>query len=179
MKRQIALAALCLLLSACDPNADSAPDGVSPDAVRPGVVGPTATPTRTPGIAYPDPLRTPGDVFPVGTNEICVSGYTKTVRDVSSATKNRLYAEYGITRPRLPNEFEIDHLIPLALGGSNSDRNLWPEPAAPAPGFHQKDELENRLYALVCAGSVALVDAQRAIAGDWYAAYVRYVLGAK
>ena len=65
MKRQIALAALCLLLSACDPNANSAPDGVSPDAVRPGVVGPTATPTRTPGIAYPDPLRTPGDVFPV------------------------------------------------------------------------------------------------------------------
>ena len=138
---------------------------------------PDAGQTRTPGINYPDPLRTPGEVFPVGLEVICVKGYTKTVRDVSTATKNRIYAEYGITRARLPNEFEMDHLIPLALGGSNSDLNLWPEPAEPNPGFHQKDQLEVKLAQLACANKLPLAEAQRAIAEDWYAAYRRYVLG--
>ena len=105
-----------------------------------------------------------------------LKGYTA-VRDVSIATKNRIYAEYGITRVRVPNEFEMDHLIPLALGGSNSDRNLWPEPAEPRLGFHQKDQLEVKLAQLACDGTVPLAEAQRAIAEDWYAAYRRCVLG--
>lgn len=140
---------------------------------------PTLSPTRTPGVDYPDMVRTPGDAFPVGKDEICVTGYTKTVRDVSTATKTRIYTAYGITRARLPNEFEMDHLIPLELGGSNDDRNLWPEAAAPSPGFHQKDQLENKLRDMVCAGGMPLAEAQRAIATDWYAAYLRYVPGAR
>src|SRR5262249_31667040 len=72
---------------------------------------------------------------------------------------------------------EVDHLIPLELGGSNAIKNLWPEPADPTPGFHQKDALENKLHALVCAGSLDLATAQQAIAANWYSAYVQYVLG--
>ncbi len=148
-----------------------------PAGPQPANEPPAPTSTRTPGIAYPDPLRTPGDVFPVGLDVICVFGYTKGVRDVSTATKTRIYATYGVTRVRLPNEFEMDHLIPLALGGSNSDLNLWPEPAEPSPGFHQKDQLEVKLAQMACAGQIPLAEAQRAIADDWYAAYLRYVLG--
>ena len=170
------LAFVVLCVSACvEPNA-AAPPVVTAAAGTPGAT-PSAAQTRTPGINYPDPLRTPGDVFPVGLDVICVKGYTKRVRDVSTATKNRIYGEYGITRVRLPNEFEMDHLIPLSLGGSNSDRNLWPEPAQPYPGFLQKDELEVKLAQLACAGTLPLAEAQRAIAEDWYAAYRRYVLG--
>jgi hypothetical protein len=40
--------------------------------------------------------------------------------------KRKVYAEYGITHHE-PSEFEVDHLISLELGGSNSIRNLWPE----------------------------------------------------
>ncbi|MEP7215589.1 MAG: HNH endonuclease [Anaerolineaceae bacterium] len=184
MKRCAAILALAVLcVAACfQPNAaapavsDGSPTDVTAAAPTVGVA-PPAPGTRTPGINYPDPVRTPGEAFAVGLDVICVKGYTKGVRDVSIATKNRIYADYGITRVRMPNEFEMDHLIPLALGGSNSDRNLWPEPAEPNPGFHQKDQLEVKLAQLACDGKLPLAEAQRAIAEDWYAAYRRYVLG--
>ncbi len=40
---------------------------------------------------------------------------------------------------------------------------------------HIKDKLENKLHADVCAGQVDLKTAQREIAGDWIAAYKKYV----
>ncbi len=130
---------------------------------------------RPPGLAMPDPIRSPGDVFPVGLDEICVPGYSSRVRDVSEATKERVYAEYGIMH-REPGEYEMDHIIPLEIGGSNDPKNLYPEPAEPRPGFHEKDVLENTLHDLVCARQLDLATAQRAIASDWYAAYLKYVL---
>jgi hypothetical protein len=71
---------------------------------------------------------------------------------------------------------ELDHLIPLELGGApRSIRNLWPESAAGAWGYHSKDRLENRLKRLVCDHVLALRAAQRAIATNWISAYRRYV----
>jgi hypothetical protein len=36
-------------------------------------------------------------------------------------------AEYGLpTGPH--NDYEVDHLIPLCLGGADDDKNLWAEP---------------------------------------------------
>jgi hypothetical protein len=77
-----------------------------------------------------------------------------------------VYAEYGIAE-RNPGDYEVDHLVPLELGGSNDIANLWPEAAAPPPGFHQKDLVENYLHDQVCGGSMNLLDAQRAIATNW------------
>lgn len=130
---------------------------------------------RPPGLAMPDPIRSPGDVFPVGLDEICVPGYSSRVRNVSAATKERVYAEYGITHHE-PGEYEMDHIVPLEIGGSNDPRNLYPEPAEPRPGFHEKDVLENTLHDLVCSHELDLGVAQQAIATDWYAAYLEYVL---
>ena len=76
-----------------------------------------------------------------------------------------------------PANYELDHLISLELGGHPSDvRNLWPE----AYGRSQwdaarKDQVENKLHALVCAGTVSLADAQHMEATDWKAAWSRYV----
>src|SRR5437762_2734283 len=43
----------------------------------------------------PDPECSPGAVFPEATaQEICQSGYSKSVRNVSQATKDEVFAEY-------------------------------------------------------------------------------------
>ena len=120
----------------------------------------------------PDPECTPGAIFKNANKEqICVRGYTKTVRNVSTKLRKEVFAEYGISYPQPKGAYEVDHLIPLAIGGSNDIANLFPEAALPAPGFHEKDIVEVYLQQEVCAGRVALSAAQRQIASDWLAIY--------
>jgi hypothetical protein len=71
----------------------------------------------------PDPKLTPGDTFDVTAEDVCVPGYAKKVRAVPAWLKRQAYAEYGITEYKT-GDYEVDHLIPLSLGGSNSIRNL-------------------------------------------------------
>ena len=121
----------------------------------------------------PDVSKTPGDTLDVTRADICVAGYTKTVRNVPTAVKDAVYASYGIGR-HAPGEYEMDHLISLELGGSNSVRNLWPQSYKTSPwNAHVKDKLENRLHADVCSGKLALKAAQQEIARDWIASYKR------
>ncbi len=138
-----------------------------------------ATPGRVvrppPAVAMPDPTLTPGDVIAgVTPAQVCAPGYARTVRFVPASEKIRVYAEYGISSHAY-GAYEVDHLVPLELGGSNDIKNLWPQPAVPVPGFHEKDDLELRLHDLVCRGQLGLHAAQQAIASDWLAAYRRYI----
>jgi hypothetical protein len=122
----------------------------------------------------PDPQLTPGATLEVTTNDICVPGYTKKVRSVPAAVKQQVYAAYGIQH-HAPGDYEIDHLIPLELGGSNAVKNLWPQSFQTQPwNAHVKDQLENRLHRLVCVEKVDLNTAQHDIATDWIAAYRKY-----
>ena len=118
----------------------------------------------------PDPACTPGAVFPVTKEDICVKGYTKKVRYVTAKTKNLVYQEYGISS-HAKGEYEVDHFIPLELGGSNDLKNLWPEAAEPRPGFHEKDKVENYLHQQVCAGLMPLTEAQKQIQANWLLVY--------
>jgi len=87
----------------------------------------------------PDRACTPGDIFTTATkDQICVSGYSSSVRDVPQSVKEQVYAAYGITS-RQPGQYEVDHLVNLSIGGSNDISNLWPEAASPKPGLHEKD----------------------------------------
>jgi hypothetical protein len=74
---------------------------------------------------------------------------------------------------RAPGQYEVDHLVSLELGGSNDIANLWPEPAEPRPGFHEKDTVENWLHAQVCKGAITVENAQHAIATDWLDVFQR------
>jgi len=120
-------------------------------------------------LMYPSPIMTPGDILTTDANIVCVVGYTATVRDVPEKLKNQIYAAYGVIDHNR-DTYEMDHFIPLELGGSNSIKNLWPEPA---PGFHEKDIVENYLHRLVCKGQMDLNEAQRLIVTDWYKVYVQ------
>lgn len=121
--------------------------------------------------ALPDRDCTPGAVFPsVTKDDICVSGYAKSVRNVSTEEKSQVFAQYGIVT-HSPGEYEVDHLISLELGGSNDIANLWPEAANPTPGFHEKDKVENYLHDQVCNGTMSLQDAQQQIVSNWLEIY--------
>lgn len=121
--------------------------------------------------ALPDADCTPGTIIPTATKEqICVPGYSKTVRSVSAATKQQVFEEYGIAT-HTPGEYEVDHLVSLELGGSNDIANLWPESADPPPGFHEKDVVENQLHDQICSGKISLSEAQQQISANWLDAY--------
>ena len=129
----------------------------------------TSTPIR------PDPKRTPGDTLEVTLDDIRTPGYSKRVRDVPIAVKRQVYAAYGITHWN-KGEYEVDHLIPLSIGGSNSTKNLWPQSYRTSPwNARVKDALELRLLKRVRAGQVDLKTAQADIAADWIAAYGKYM----
>jgi hypothetical protein len=176
-----------LVLVACNgtPPADTAsPFAVSTPSptTTPAAIAPAPAATPRPatlsvpaGVAMPNSRLTPGAIF-IGVTEaeVCTSGWATSHCNVTPEQYVAVYGEYGIGYPEPSGTYELDHLIPLELGGDNVNANLWPERASPAQGFHQKDALENTLHDLVCAGSLNLAAAQLAIASNWYAAYVKY-----
>jgi len=126
----------------------------------------------------PDPSCTPGATDPTVTQEniattICTAGYTRTVRPPTSYTnrvKLLLMHKYNLSGD--PQDFELDHFIPLELGGAPSlETNLWPEVEQGDLGALSKDRVENYLHAEVCAGRMSLQQAQQAISQDWTAVY--------
>ena len=60
----------------------------------------------------PNNVMTPGDVIPDVTREkICLSGYTGSVRNVSSKTRTSVFVMYYIDP--MKDRYEVDHLISL------------------------------------------------------------------
>jgi hypothetical protein len=125
----------------------------------------------------PDRACSPGAVFVgVSLTTICTPNYTARVRNVSTAERGSIFREYGLPFRSYGRAYEVDHIVSLELGGSNDPANLYPEAAAPAPGYQVKDRLENRLHRLVCAGQLPVGSVQRDIARNWVALY-RQVYG--
>jgi hypothetical protein len=189
--RHVILAALVAALAACGSPAASYPATPAPPPTSSTSVPLVGTPAPNAAAStatchargeLPDPVCTPGVTDARVTQDtirttICVKGYTKGVRPVSSYTddlKRVQILEYGYADHR-PMSYEEDHLIPLELGGDPSDRrNLWPQPWPENPRPNRKDGVENRLHQLVCSGALPLAVAQNAIAADWTDALVRY-----
>jgi hypothetical protein len=180
-----------LLLTGCAAGSQSQAASPSPTAssAAPGSAAPAATPstpalgtrgsrpdlraTRAPGVPadvpMPNRALTPGAIQSSDTAAICTPGWAAAHRDVSDATKDFVAREYGLSSR---SGYEIDHLIPLEIGGSNSVSNLWPEPYNSPYGATQKDGLEDYLREQVCYHGMPLATAQREIAADWYTAWV-------
>jgi hypothetical protein len=145
------------------------------------VTGTLAGPCRFRGQVpdeLPDPRCTPGAYDPSVTAAVlCAPGYgTASYRAAEDGPDGTERFKYDVAYPAygVPQgtRTELDHLVPLELGGANAASNLWPEtPPTPNP----KDRVEDRLRDWVCAVSGAaaqarLTAAQRAIAADWLTA---------
>lgn len=157
-------------------------DGSSSTHLRPAVAeGRTVllgTHTRSAGCrrgALPDRRCSPGAYYSGLTRTvICAAGFrTAAIRDVPQAEKFAVEREYGMAPAYYGRSIEIDHVVPLELGGSNDSANLFPEPGSGSAGYHVKDELENRLHDLVCGGALSLATARRGIATNWETLYGR------
>ena len=122
--------------------------------------------------ALPDPIMTPGEVM-TGDLDVVCHQHTRERRRVPTSRCDAVFRAYSIPdTPLARYSYECDHLIPLALGGSNEAANLWPQPNVEAA---RKDLLEVEMQRLVCARTLPLSQAQREIADDWTLAYARYV----
>jgi hypothetical protein len=116
----------------------------------------------------PNPKLTPGAVRTVEHDKICITG-TKYLRVNTAKLTRQVLALYGRKRHK---GFEIDHLIPLGIGGANVVENLWPQSW---PQARKKDRLEWHLRDLICKEGVDPVPLQNAIAADWRRAYEEYM----
>ena len=132
-------------------------------------------------VEIPDPKLTPGVVDPsLTTQSICDPNFsTKTIRNVPESLKKQVYARYGVQNHQGycsgPSGCEIDHSVSLELSGKNDIQNLWPQPYDGTWSAHMKDQLENKLHKMVCAGQLPLAQAQKEIATDWRVAYQKYM----
>jgi hypothetical protein len=134
--------------------------------------------TKTSGcVLGPNPDRrcSPGAYYSGLTKKVlCSSSFrTGTIRNVPVSEKHADEIEYGMAPASYGTTLEIDHIVSLEIGGSNDIANLYPENANAHPGYHVKDKLENKLHALVCAGSMTLHAAQAGIASNWQTLYKR------
>lgn len=124
----------------------------------------------------PDPTLSPGSIRTTDPVEICTHS-TREFRHWSREADDRILIEYGFPPGPHP-EVEIDHLIPLSVGGADTDANKWPEPrrsVEPVWNAEAKDRLEMRLHNLICEGMIGVTEAQAAYTNDWTAAYRKYV----
>jgi len=132
------------------------------------------------GFPIPDPRCTPGGVDPTVSAETVRDRRWRTACsrncESSESDKEVTYEWYKTAKPggnRGKNQTcELDHLVPLELGGADGLGNIWPqcgpEDAALADRyFKEKDRVENYLAREVKAGRMQLRDAQQGIAEDW------------
>ncbi len=124
--------------------------------------------------ASPLPIArlTPGATASLTAAQLC-SGEQPS-RSVPVAVARRVLHAYA-AEDLSPDDYELDALITPELGGTVTVENLWPQRYSGGVWTaHVKDEIENHLRDLVCAGELDLGTAQRDMATDWIAAYKKY-----
>ncbi|WP_456744828.1 alpha/beta hydrolase [Bradyrhizobium sp. USDA 4354] len=97
-------------------------------------------------------------------------------KNISEEQRASIYERYNLSRPVNntgdKQTCELDHLIPLDLGGADSLDNIWPLCGPPGAElwqryFKQKLFVQRFLAAEVKAGRMSLTQAQREMAEDW------------
>lgn len=124
----------------------------APQASRPA-------PSTRPGFTQPDESLTPGDLCTPQDPNFQEYRYPEQIaycrRNVSEQTKIQIAKTYSVPWDQHQN-YEFDHRIPLCMGGSDSIKNLWPQPLNEAK---IKDKLEDSLCLKMKSGTISQQDA--------------------
>lgn len=125
----------------------------------------------------PDNACTPGAYVRLSRAAVCSP---KDRLDLPVAEHRRLLSEYGVPGWTAANG-EIDHRVPVFLGGLTVRANLWPESGPdPRKGENPKDRLERLVRRRVCGSSTRFLPALatmrvrtaiRLFLADWRHAY--------
>jgi hypothetical protein len=154
----------------------------------------TTTPPEPSGVGtrigpaqlYPDLMLTPGLVASESFGELTATytqcpgqkiscSYSQSHRNTTADQKAQVLAAY----PGCPPAHEIDHVVPLAIGGADDVSNLWCQPETnpwngEEFGYHTKDRLEAFLARRVKAATITPREAQTCILVDWVDCYQKY-----
>lgn len=135
--------------------------------------GPPTLPGNPRATLRPIAYLTPGATRPIAAADLCATRRAAT-RAIPARVRQAVVRDYSMEHVPA-REYELDYLITPELGGSDDRRNLWPERYSSGQwNARVKDELEQLLPRLVCAGTLPLATAQREMATDWVAAYKKY-----
>lgn len=124
----------------------------------------------------PDPLLTPGAIASTDIQDVCsvVDGlsYSKRHRITPPELKRAVRIAYNQKQCG-----EIDHRVPLALGGADTFENLWCQPGPPTVwNYKIKDRLETHVWVGTCGWiyMYELKDAQQIFLNpDWRVEYCK------
>lgn len=143
--------------------------------------GPSCRIVGSGAFTAPDNSCTPGRWAIRGASEarrrefVCSS---KPRPGLSVFERRRLLSEYGVTG-WTGKDGELDHRVPLFLGGLTVEDNLWPQRGG-IP--NRKDRLEQVVRRRVCDGEphpMRVRTAVRLFLADWRHAYAALVLAAR
>lgn len=124
--------------------------------------------------AYPDASISPGLIGTTSLEALMQTNptYSQKYRDVPDAVKQFVKQQYGCK-----GKTEIDHILPLSIGGSNDVKNLWCEPEHVYDdnerdwGYKTKDVLEAYMAREMKKGTFTVKQAQDCFLLDWVACY--------
>ena len=121
----------------------------------------------------PDQACTPGDYDKLTTAQVCTS---KDRPALPAAERRRILVNYGFNPATWTGKSgELDHRVPVFLGGRTDARNIWPEPE---PVFNTKDRLEVYVQRRICSSHTMRAGYARHIfMGNWVLYYNRYLGG--
>jgi hypothetical protein len=134
------------------------------------------------GFPATDPSCTPGAYNPSVTLEILKNSSFRTscLRNKATGEKAKgvTYGWYDVPHPSgaKTRTCELDHLVPLELGGADTLDNIWPQ-CGTDPGTHKiyfqtKDKIETCVAKKVKAGTMDLDAARKDFANDNWAKYI-------
>lgn len=88
-----------------------------------------------------------------------------------------VYKAYGLTSVTC-GHCEVDHRVPLEIGGADVKENLWPQSYETSPwNAHMKDHLEDYIHEQVCTRHTMTLQAAQQIflQPDWREQFKTYL----